>query len=169
MGFKFKCNSCDEVHEGLPIFSIEEPYSYLEIPDKEKADRCELKPNYCRINDQWFFIYGLIEIQVIGYSESLTYGVWGSISKSNYDQWRAMPADELAAKQTWYFAWLNVSLAMYPETFNMKANVHIRGNGELPLFELEPTDHPLAIEQRTGVSEARVAEIYSHILHPSIN
>jgi hypothetical protein len=34
-----------------------------------------------------------------------------------------------------------------------------------PRIELEPTDHPLAVEQREGISAARLAEIYSYFAH----
>jgi hypothetical protein len=30
---------------------------------------------------------------------------------------------------------------------------------------LEPTDHPLALEQRNGISVDRVAEIYAIMMH----
>lgn len=40
-----------------------------------------------------------------------------------------------------------------------KTNVHIREVGMAPYVELEPTDHPLAIEQRNGITLDRVKEI----------
>ena len=39
----------------------------------------------------------------------------------------------------------------------------VRGN--LEDIELEPTGHPLAVEQRSGISMQRVAEILSAYLH----
>jgi hypothetical protein len=33
------------------------------------------------------------------------------------------------------------------------------------LIELEPTDHPLALEQRNGISPDRVAELYAIMMH----
>ncbi|WP_330242116.1 DUF2199 domain-containing protein [Streptomyces sp. NBC_00525] len=43
--------------------------------------------------------------------------------------------------------------------------VHTRPVGERPFVELKPTDHPLAVEQRTGISPERVREIASALLH----
>jgi hypothetical protein len=43
--------------------------------------------------------------------------------------------------------------------------VHIRDNGIRPYIELQPTDHPLAIEQRNGITVERVAELYSLMMH----
>ncbi|WP_018084189.1 DUF2199 domain-containing protein [Asticcacaulis benevestitus] len=54
-----------------------------------------------------------------------------------------------------YFGWLSTSLPTYPETMNLKLNVHMRAPGSTPIFELEPTDHPLALDQRNGVSAAQ--------------
>ena len=38
--------------------------------------------------------------------------------------------------------------------------------GERPLIELEPTDHPLAVEEREGITLARVRAIAERVLHP---
>ena len=37
--------------------------------------------------------------------------------------------------------------------------VHLRDDFQRPLVELEPTEHPLAVEQRDGMSVERAAEI----------
>jgi hypothetical protein len=43
--------------------------------------------------------------------------------------------------------------------------VHAHQAGVRPHLELEPTDHPLASEQRTGITVARVQQIAEQILH----
>lgn len=63
-----------------------------------------------------------------------------------------------------FFGWLNSSLSPYPETLNLKTHVHLRNNGILPFIQLEPTDHPLAVEQHEGITMARVGELYSHMM-----
>jgi hypothetical protein len=37
--------------------------------------------------------------------------------------------------------------------------VHTRAVGLVPWIELEPTDHPLAVDQRTGITWERIREI----------
>jgi hypothetical protein len=58
---------------------------------------------------------------------------------------------------------------MYPDTLLLKTHVHSRV-GMRPCIELEPTNHPLAVEQRVGISGERVreiAELFEHKwLHP---
>jgi hypothetical protein len=45
------------------------------------------------------------------------------------------------------------------ETFLLRTRVHFRRGDQRPTIELEPTDHPLAVDQRTGISLARAWEI----------
>jgi hypothetical protein len=55
-----------------------------------------------------------------------------------------------------YFGWLSVVLPGYPNTLELAMHVHSREVGVRPSFELEHTDHPLAVEQRQGITLARV-------------
>jgi hypothetical protein len=61
-----------------------------------------------------------------------------------------------------YFGWLMTSLFCYPETFHLKTNVQSRAVGAVPSVELEPTEHPLAVEQRQGITMERVRE-FAHM------
>ena len=56
-------------------------------------------------------------------------------------------------------------MPLYPSTENLKTRVHLRDDGARPYIELEPTDHPLAVEQRNGITADRVAEIYAYYEH----
>jgi hypothetical protein len=79
------------------------------------------------------------------------------------ERWR----DPARADEPPHFGWLSTSIPIYPTTVGLKANLHTEPIGTRPLIELEPTDHPLSVEQRTGISIARVEEIASLMLHPT--
>lgn len=64
-----------------------------------------------------------------------------------------------------YFGWLCNRLPGYPETLSLKTNVHTRSVGIRPFIELEPTEHPLAVEQRDGITMTRVIEIAEMAMH----
>jgi hypothetical protein len=64
-----------------------------------------------------------------------------------------------------YFGWLSNRLPLYSETLNLKTHVHTRPVGQRPFVELEPTNHPLAVEQRQGITLTRVREIAAALLH----
>ena len=52
-----------------------------------------------------------------------------------------------------------------PGNDGFEDTVHLRDHGVRPFIELEPTDHPLALEQRNGISVDRAAEIYAIMMH----
>ena len=68
-----------------------------------------------------------------------------------------------------YFGWLSTELPLYgTSTITLKTNVHTRPVGLRPNIELEPTGHPLAAEQRNGITRERVREIAEQLLHPDV-
>jgi len=64
------------------------------------------------------------------------------------------------------FGWFATELGVYlPSTLNLKTMVHTQPVGSRPLIELERTEHPLAVEQREGVSLGRVQEFAELLRH----
>ena len=125
---------------------------------EEDARIARLGTDLANIGEKHFFIRGVIEIPIIGFSEALNYGVWASLSQKNY-QWVYDHWDDTDLhKRPAMFGWLDTQLANYPPTVNLKTNVHLRKKLR-PSVELEPTGHPLAIEQRNGITITRVLEI----------
>jgi hypothetical protein len=159
--FRFKCRTCDEWHEGMPSFSADAPLFYYGVPVAERAHRCVLTSDTCVVDDLHRFVRGRLEVPVIGADEPLAWGVWVSLSEPNY---REFVGSFDTAERTHvgpYFGWLSAALPLLPSTENLKTMVHLQSNGLRPLIELEPTDHPLAIEQRIGITIDRLGEYYS--------
>lgn len=163
MEFQFKCATCDEVHVGMPSFAVNEPLHFWSVAEHERSTRCELSSDFARI-DEHFFVRGCLEVPVHNTDEVFTWGVWVSLSAVSAEQFLASYDSAKGRHIGPFFGWLNTSLTPYPETLNLKTQVHLRNNGSRPFIELEPTDHPLAIEQRAGISQHRVGELYSHMM-----
>ena len=105
------------------------------------------------------------EIPVIDGPEPFSWGVWVSLSEANFLRASEVWYDPQRVNEPAYFGWLCNSLPDYPETLNLKTMVHTRDVGLRPLIELEPTDHPLAVEQRNGITMKRVQEIAEKAHH----
>ncbi|MFF5714957.1 DUF2199 domain-containing protein [Streptomyces sp. NPDC012756] len=161
----FTCTCCGSHHGELPIsYSAAAPYvwdpSFADAPD------CLLSSDQCVIKAQHYFVKGLIEIPVIGSDEVFSWGVWVSLSRENFSRAADLWDTPGRESEKPYFGWLTTELPIYsPSTINLKTNVHTRPIGERPLVELEPTEHPLAVEQRTGITRDRVREIAEALLH----
>ncbi len=111
------------------------------------------------------FIRGCLELPVIGSKEKLVFGVWVSLSEASIRRAAELWSAEVPDDEPPRYGWLSTRIHLYPGTLQLKAAVHFRGNGLRPLVELEPTDHPLALEQRQGISMERVQEIVAALMH----
>lgn len=161
----FTCSCCGAHHAELPMnYSAEAPAVW--DPAFADADDCLLSSDQCVVHAQHYFVKGMIEIPIIDSDEVFSWGVWVSLSRENFS--RSADLWDTLGRETEkpYFGWMTTDLPVYsPTTLNLKTHVHTRPVGERPYVELEPTEHPLAVEQRTGITMDRVREIAESVLH----
>jgi hypothetical protein len=169
----YTCNTCGQFHEGLPFsYGSPAPDIVFSMNEKEQKRRVLLSSDQCEVkgqklfNEKHYFIFGNIDIPIIDSKEIFRWSVWVSLSKTNYERSSKLWNTEGREKEPPYFGWLSTSLPIYyPSTINLKTNVHTNPVGVRPFIELEPTDHPLAVEQRNGITVARIQEIAEITLH----
>lgn len=162
---EFRCRICGQTHPDLPLaFGAEAPDHWK--PALQNTAGCRLTPDVCVIRDEYFFLRGNLEIPIIDMDQVFVWGVWVSVSRPNFDRSMDLWSREGRESAPPFFGWLSTSLQMYPDTLNLKTMVHTRPVGTAPFVELEPTDHPLSIEQCEGIPFSRVEEIAGLLLHP---
>ena len=160
----WKCTVCGREHNDLPTcFGIEAPWRGL-VSESEFAQRVELSPDQCVIDGKTFFVRGHIQIPIHNSPETLAFSVWSSLSEKSFrhmcDRWETPNR----AADPPYFGWLCSPISCYPNTIHLQLAVRSRAPGEVPLFELEPTNHPLSREQREGISIKRWHEIVHQLV-----
>ena len=163
---RWRCGSCGQWHDDLPLASgPPAPMLWFTIPESEREQRAMLSSDLCLIDEQHGFIVGNLEIPIIGSDKLFSWDAWVSVSLPNFK--RAFQLWEQVGRESEppYFGWLSSVLPGYPETIHLKAMVQTREVGRRPHIELEPTDHPLAVEQRSGITWERVQEIAVLALH----
>jgi hypothetical protein len=166
MQYVWTCACCGKRYETLPMrYDLDAPSHWDGLPEAERESRAKLHTDFCTIDDQYFFVRACLEIAVLGRPEPFVWGVWTSLSRENFrralELWHKEPLEREPAR----FGWLASAISIYPSTLNLRTYVRFRGNGERPTVELEPTDHPLAIEQHHGITVKRVQEIAAALQH----
>jgi hypothetical protein len=158
----FKCHTCGEEHNGLPDIGAQYPDPYFDVPESERSTRVKVNSDLCCIDNEEFFIRGVIEIPVRGEACPLGFGVWVSQKKENFETYvENYESDQIGP----FFGWLSTRLACYAEdTFCLKTMAHFRGSRLRPLIEVEPIDHPLSVDQRKGISLERAWELVHHYI-----
>lgn len=155
----FVCRGCGRRHEGLPFsYGAEAPAYWRD--DSASDERSVLDDDICVIQAQHYFVRARLIIPVLDAEGDFEWGVWASLSRDNFrrtlDLWTS-PGRE---REPAHFGWLSTELPAYPvETLNLRTEVHSAPVGTRPHVVIEPTDHPLAVEQRTGITVQWVREI----------
>ena len=102
-----------------------------------------------------------IELPVTGTDDLISFSTWVSLSKQSFDRFCELLDTPHRSNEGPFFAWVCEPIPTYPDTEPLKAYIHLRNHGVRPYVELEPTDYPLAVEQRNGATDARVQELYA--------
>jgi hypothetical protein len=165
----FRCVACGETHEGPPrAYLIAEPAGWEVTRDAKSRRWGELFDEQAILHgpdgEEGWFIRGNVEIPVED-GGLLVFTVWVSLSRESFERAHALWMDASRVDEPPYFGWLTAELPGYPSTLNLKTNVHSRPPGQRFAIELEPTDHPLAVEQRQGVTTGRLVQLASIALH----
>jgi hypothetical protein len=161
------CTTCKEFHSGLPLsYAADSPDIYAWLKESERKRRAVLGSDQCIIDEEKYFLRGLIEVPIIGFKDVFLWGVWACIWKKDFDEisehWETPEREKLIGP---YKGRLNNCLTEYPETFNLKCTIRIQRVGSRPLFYIDESDHALAQEQRHGISLERIQDIASHLMH----
>jgi hypothetical protein len=163
----YVCRRCGERHRGLPMsYGTDAPAYWAPSLAGDKSST--LEQEQCVIRDEHFFVRGRLVIPVTGAvpGTEFDWGVWVSLSRDSFTRALSLWTTAGREREQPYFGWLSTELPLYqPSTLSLKTRVHTQAVGQRPLIELEPTDHPLAAEQRAGITLARVQEIAETLLH----
>ena len=164
------CRCCGVAHGGLFDLSVGQPDYWL---DRDGDDRSMLTDDVCVVDGEHCFVRCVAPLPIIG-GGGLTFGfgVWSTLSRANFETY-VQTADDgrrQGGLGSW-FGWFSNQLKGYPDTTGVKCRVQPRDGGLRPVIELEPTDHPLSIEQRQGVTLDRILDLYAlngHDLRPGL-
>ena len=92
------------------------------------------------------------------------FGVWSTLSRENFARYMELFDNADRTELGPMFGWFSNRLPGYPDTTNLKCHVYPCEPDFRPMIELEPTEHPLSIQQRQGVRfEDAVAYCHEHL------
>jgi len=158
MSASYTCATCGREHGDLPHIGFAAPYQWADrLADDPKS---LLTKDLCIIEGRDFFVRGLIEIPVHDYAHEFGWGVWVSHKKENFEMYREhFDSAEIGP----FFGWLSTEIAYYGQsTLELKTMAHYRGGGLRPRIVLEESSHPLAYQQREGITLAEAWKMVHH-------
>lgn len=162
---KFVCSVCGEEHDELPALAFLDPDHWSMLSAEQRAEG-ELTEDWCISPDGHQFVRCSLEIPINdGPFDSLSYGVWCSLSEPNFKRYILAFNDTDQSKLGTIFGWLSNEIpGEFANSGLLKCNVRPQDNRIRPLVELQATDHPLAVAQREGISFERAQRLmHSHM------
>lgn len=159
----YRCDTCGQTHDGVPDLGFRWPDPYFSIPEAERGSRVNGTPDTCVIDDDAFYIRGVILIPIVDTDKHFGLGVWVSQKAENF---RTYLDHYDSAEIGPFFGWLSNSVPFYqPSTWAMKTRVHFQGGTKRPLIELAPCDHPLYLDYSRGLTLDRAWRV-AHARNP---
>ncbi len=165
--FEYVCSVCGERHTGIPDIAYDAPEYYAVLTDDERTKRASLTSDFCIIDNEHYFIRGVLEVPIRGLEQSFRWGAWVSASEKSFRNYQDSKRDREVADEPLFYGWLSNSIAPYEDTLSLKIAVLPRAYSDRPFFELQPTDHPLAVAQRCGIEPSKIQKIIEGSLHDS--
>ena len=171
--FSFKCSGCGKTHRGAPSFSFSRPAETCKIPKSEFDDRVYLTKDLCSIDNTSFYIRGTLKVPIIDSDESFVWGLWVKQSEESFHRYLDSYGRDQSGQHS--YGWLPADFYTNREwrsraTDNgvLKTDVHWCSPGNHPEIEIfKSENHPLAQDQREGISWDRAVELTMNTMHPA--
>jgi hypothetical protein len=162
----FACGVCGERHDVLPLsYSVKAPFAVKTIPAEELEERIVMTPDQYVIDGKDFYLRGRILLPVIGLDEPFVWGIWAEVSPKDFIRANELWTVEGREQEPRFPGWLYTEIPLYGDTINLEVSVQTQRVGERPRFTVVDREHPLAVEQRDGITLRRVEEIAEAMLH----
>ena len=150
---RFHTDEMRDVRAGLP-----EPIFLLSAD--ERAARAVIDPagDFATLDGAQHFVRALIEVPIPSEDDVFGWGVWVRLTAADVQDVSARWVDEDSVGHS-YAGTLATDLPAYGETIGLPGALTLRAVDELPAFEVRAPTHPLAFEQRDGITVERAREL----------
>jgi hypothetical protein len=162
----FVCSVCGEFHAERLLdirLTLPDPIHALDEADRER--RAWLAEDFAVLDEERFYVRGLLGLRVPELDRSFGYGVWIEVAAGDFrhllEHWR--DPDQAAFDPV--EGTLANELSPYVGTEGLACSLQPVSVDRLPAVHLATGEHPLVLDQRAGITTARTEELAATVLH----
>ena len=150
--FRYKCSSCNELHEGLPDVTFGRPDAYEAMSDEERIERALLNEDFCIIDGDKYYLRCIAEAPIEDYAERFGWGLWCEVPWTGFKKvWEAY-SDPDAPQELEVTGNLANALQHYPDTCGLPCLITLSDDGMRPHVLVNDATHPFGKHQAEGMS-----------------
>jgi hypothetical protein len=160
----FVCSVCGEHHqERLLDIRLGLPHAIHLLDAVSRTRRAWLADDFAVLDDERFFVRGLLELPIAELDDRFAYGSWVEVSMPDFQELMRHWHDEAQ------FAPVGCAVANelepYRDTVGLRAMLCATAPDRLPAIVLDAGPHELVDAQRRGISPGRSDELAAVVLH----
>jgi hypothetical protein len=160
----FVCSVCGEFHaERMLDVRLSLPDPIFALDDEERDARAWLADDFAVLDEERFFVRGLLELPILELGSRFGYGTWVEIGGDEFRQllehWQD-PDQFAPVKGT-----VANELAPYVGTEGLRATLSPVSVDTLPSVTLDDAAHPLVTDQQAGITAGRSDELAATVRH----
>lgn len=161
----FVCSVCGEHHdERLLDIRLGLPHVIHLLDSGARTRRAWLADDFAVLDDERFFVRGLLELPIPRLDDRFAYGSWVEVSMPDFQELLRHWHDDAQ------FAAVECTVANelepFRDTLGLRATLRATAPDRLPAIELAAAPHDLVDAQRRGISVRRSDELAAAVLHP---
>jgi hypothetical protein len=152
----FQCSTCGRLHDHLPRdIAFRRPDPFFDVPEDERPRRILIDDDVCIIDNTRFFVRGVLYLPLSDGSGRFGWGAWARVSELDYQTYIEAWTNDTEDSVPPFPGHLASKLDPYPGSSGLPVTVKLQSGGQRPVFTVASDEHPLGIDQRTGISEAK--------------
>jgi len=149
----FVCDICGKVHDGLPHdIAYKRPADYFKIPEAERSTPIKLDDDKCVIDNEEYYIRGILALPVLNSEQEFCWGVWAKISGKDLrwylKHWNLEQYEEGLS----FSGFLSGGIKFYETSDLLEVLIHPQPGKLRPRFEVIDKGHPLGLAQCNGIT-----------------
>jgi hypothetical protein len=149
----FKCQTCGQEHEGLPMdIGFARPGDYLSVPPAQRDRRCRFTNDGGVIDGRRYYIRGCAYVPVRDTGDEFAWGLWARVSQADYERYLALFNADGSAEPPFPGRLSVEDRAGYAGLDGHEVRIQLRSATERPSFLLAASDHRLSREQHAGIT-----------------
>lgn len=162
----YKCSSCGKEHQEWPAITYSAPSFYYELNDHEKEKNTEIGSDHCIIYHEHQtdrFIRCVLNQKVVDHCCNLEYGLWVSLSESNYKDYKDNFQNTNHITQ--YFGWLSNFLPQYQYGESIPTLVNTKAGKARPEIIPDPEfNHDFVRDYYNGITKEEAEKRIQNLL-----